>query len=230
MYMNNSDIFSSCSRKFAMVYSTGKDCTLALHRMLEQGNELVCLIIGVHCVSKLSYMHAVRLEILRQYEKAFGVPIVFMESHYKYDDNAAIKALEQVKLLGAEAVCTGDIDFEYSKQWNKKCAEQSGLKGIYPLWHNDKEEILKGLFDGGYKCIVKSVRSDLGMSDVLGKPLDHEIIERFRQKGADICGENGEFHTMAVDGACFKSPIKYGIGSVKTSNGYDIIDIRFPLG
>ena len=43
--------------KFAMSYSCGKDSTLALHKMLAQGHEAVCLVVCFNEVAERSYFH-----------------------------------------------------------------------------------------------------------------------------------------------------------------------------
>ena len=41
--------------KFAMSYSCGKDSTLALHKMIDQGNIPVCLVVMVNDEAERSY-------------------------------------------------------------------------------------------------------------------------------------------------------------------------------
>ena len=50
--------------KFAMSYSCGKDSTLALHKMLEQGHEPVCLIVMLNREVERSYFHGADLKML----------------------------------------------------------------------------------------------------------------------------------------------------------------------
>ena len=43
--------------------------------------------------------------------------------------------------------------------------------------------------------------------------------------GIDICGENGEYHTLAVDGPVFKKPLEYHMGEILDLGDYPVIDI-----
>lgn len=95
--------------KFAMSYICGKDSTLALHKMMEQGHEPICLIVMVNESVGRSYFH------------------------------------------GADAACFGDID---------------------------------------------------------------------------ICGENGEYHTLAVDGPVFHKPLVFKTGDKIKLGNYAVIDIK----
>ena len=61
----------------------------------------------------------------------------------------------------------------------------------------------------GYRCVVKCVRNrDLPQS-YLGRVMDEEMIEDMARRGIDICGENGEYHTIVLDGPLFHRPVAY---------------------
>lgn len=44
--------------------------------------------------------------------------------------------------------------------------------------------------------------------------------------GIDVCGENGEYHTLAVDGPIFKKPLPFETGESIVQGDYAIIDIH----
>ena len=44
--------------------------------------------------------------------------------------------------------------------------------------------------------------------------------------GVDVCGENGEYHTLAVDGPIFKMPLEFQTGGVLRFGGYSVIDVK----
>ena len=60
--------------KFAMSYSCGKDSTLALHKMIEQGHEPVCLVVMVNEAASRSYFHGADGKMLEHYAKALALP------------------------------------------------------------------------------------------------------------------------------------------------------------
>lgn len=62
--------------KFAMSYSCGKDSTLALHKMLEQGHEPVCLVIMVNEEAGRSYFHGADSTMLERYSQALVLPVI----------------------------------------------------------------------------------------------------------------------------------------------------------
>ena len=195
---------------FVMAYSGGKDCTLALDRMLREGHNCVALMVIVGIQGIYSYMHIFTRDILEQFSESLGIPLIFAPSASKHDSKAVIEALAKAKALyGAEAVCCGDIDFEESRSWNESVAAEAGIKAVFPLWMEDRRRLIDEFLDCEYKCLFKTVNNSLLPEELLGKPFTRECIPLFEKSGVDICGENGEYHTVVVDGPIFNKPIDF---------------------
>ena len=43
--------------------------------------------------------------------------------------------------------------------------------------------------------------------------------------GIDICGENGEYHTLAVDGPIFRQPLPFVLGKILDFGEYSVIEV-----
>jgi diphthamide synthase (EF-2-diphthine--ammonia ligase) len=43
--------------------------------------------------------------------------------------------------------------------------------------------------------------------DFLGRILNHQLVTELENDGIDVCGENGEFHTLVLDCPLFVKPI-----------------------
>jgi len=41
----------------------------------------------------------------------------------------------------------------------------------------------------------------------------------------DICGENGEYHTLVVDGPIFRKPLPYKTGKLLDFGDFSVIDV-----
>ena len=54
------------------------------------------------------------------------------------------------------------------------------------------------------------------------------VVEEMTACGVDICGENGEFHTIAVDGPVFHRPIPYCVRQLLDLGDYSVADITVP--
>ena len=66
---------------------------------------------------------------------------------------------------------------------------------------------VRGTLDLGYRCLIKCVRNDILPVTWLGQPLSHAHVEQMLAQGIDACGENGEYHTVVVDGPLFSHAV-----------------------
>ena len=90
--------------KFAMSYSCGKDSTLALHKMLAQGHEAVCLVVCFNEAAERSYFHGADKSMLQRYAEALGLPLLLCPTNGEDYAQALESGLLQAKAIGAEAV------------------------------------------------------------------------------------------------------------------------------
>lgn len=194
--------------KFVMSYSCGKDSTLALHHMLNDGHEAVGLMVMVNQEMERSWFHGVDLKLLEKISDALQIPLIPCVCEGKDYHTALEQGLEEAKGLGAEACVFGDIDIEDNAKWCKDRCDAKGIKWIFPLWHRPRKELVEEFIELGYTALIKCVRNDLLPESLLGKALNRETVTVMEEAGVDICGENGEYHTVAVDGPVFRKPVE----------------------
>jgi len=212
--------------RFAMSYSCGKDSTLALDRMISGGNECVALVIVMNSAQGRSYFHGADEKVLERYEDALGIPLIKCPSD-GYDYHLAIeKGFLRAKEMGAEAVCFGDIDIEGNRAWAEERCVNAGLSSVFPLWHRNREENVKDIIEKGYRCVIKSINNTLLPKDLLGRYVDDDSVRIMKDAGIDICGENGEYHTLAEDGPLFRKSMGFIRGEILTFGDFSVIDIQ----
>lgn len=211
--------------KFVMLYSCGKDSTLALHHMIKQGNEPAALIVMVNKSVDRSYFHGADYRMLQSYSEALQIPLLITpangENYHLEMEKSLCKAVE----AGAEAACFGDIDIEDNRAWSEERCRNTGIRALFPLWQKEREENVYELINLGYKCLIKSINNTLLPRSFLGKILDRQIINEMKKYGIDICGENGEYHTLVVDGPIFKKAVSCKTGDVIDFGDYSVIDV-----
>lgn len=212
--------------KFVMSYSCGKDSTLALHTMLAQGHEAVALIVVVHEDAQRSFFHGVDKTMLEQISSVLGIPLLLTPTRGERYHLAMEESLRKAREQGAEAACFGDIDIEEHRVWCEERSQQAGLKAVFPLWQRDRRENVFELLRLGYRCLIKTVNSTLLPRTLLGKIIDHEVVKEMDQCGIDICGENGEYHTIVVDGPIFSRPVAYALGEILDFGDMAVIDVQ----
>ena len=193
--------------KFVLSYSGGKDSILALHKMLEAGHEPVGLLVMVNRELQRSWFHGVDPELLREISDSLGIPLILCQSAGNDYDEKMEEGLKRAKERGAEACAFGDIDIEGHLLWCRKRCEAAGLECVHPLWQRDREENTEEILSLGYRCLIKCVDNRVLPKEYLGKPLSRELVAEMKNRGIDVCGENGEYHTLVVDGPVFRRPV-----------------------
>ena len=61
--------------------------------------------------------------------------------------------------------------------------------------------------------------------ELAGRLLDGEAAQLIKSAGIDICGENGEYHTLAVDGPIFKRRLLFKVRGTIELGDYMVADI-----
>lgn len=211
--------------KFAVSYSCGKDSTLALHKMLEQGHEPVCLVVMVKEDEDRSYFHGADRAMLEQYVKALAIPVITCPAEGATYHTAFERGLSKAKAIGAEAVCFGDIDIEQNRRWEEERCKAVGLFFFFPLWRRKRKEIVYEVIRLNYRCLIKSINRKILPMDLLGTVLTEASVLAMESAGIDICGENGEYHTLAIDGPIFREPLVFQIGDKIEIGDYAVADI-----
>ncbi len=212
-------------KKFVMSYSCGKDSTLALHQMMAAGHEPIALLVMFNQAAERSYFHGADARLLRAYEQALEIPLLCVPTSGEDYHLAMEKTLRQAKEMGAEAVCFGDIDIEGNRAWSTQRCINTGLEAVFPLWHAGRRENVAELLHLGYRCLIKSINNTLLPKSLLGRVLDEEVVRIMEECGVDVCGENGEYHTLTVDGPVFHRPIAYRLGRVLDFGSFSVIEI-----
>jgi diphthamide synthase (EF-2-diphthine--ammonia ligase) len=62
------------------------------------------------------------------------------------------------------------------------------------------------MLSAGIETMIVSCNTVLG-EGFLGKMIDESLIPELESQGVDVCGENGEFHTLVINCPLFKNRI-----------------------
>lgn len=194
-------------RAFAASYSGGKDSTLALYQAMQTGRA-TALISMLRKEDALAGVHGVSSEILRAQAASMGLPLITFTTDWAGYGDALISCLHKVKELGAEVLVTGDIDLPEHNCWYEKITEQAGIGLSVPLWKRSRKDVVAEFLSLGFVSKVVSVDTSRGMEESdLGRILTPDYAAELEERGIDCCGEDGEFHTIVLDGPIFQRPV-----------------------
>lgn len=217
--------------KFVTSFSGGKDCVLAMYLMKERGFIPDSIIITVKETG--SWTHGINLKMLEEYKRVLGLKVypVFcrMDNYEEEFENTLMKIKEE---RGVDICVFGDIDIEQHLNWNKTRCKNTDMKAIMPLEKIDREEAVLKFIDSGFKAIIKKVNLNYLDKSFLGRELNRETIEDIKRYSEgknieiDLCGENGEYHTVVVDGPLFNKKLNYNLGEIKKEYQSAIIEVN----
>jgi len=212
--------------KFAASYSGGKESALAVHRAIKQGHQPIALITTYNTDADRSHFHSLPEDVLKSVSEAVNIPLWMIktnsEQYAKDFETALLKAKEQ----GAEACVFGDIDIEGHLKWCGERCENAGIKPLFPLQGESRKDVVREIIDNGFICNISIVNTKYLSDDFLGKQLTKDVAERIAAQGADICGENGEYHTFVSAGPIFKHPVNFMFGAKSIRDDYAMLPVQ----
>ena len=109
---------------------------------------------------------------------------------------------------------TGDIEVAvgHAPNWLGERAANCKIELVRPLWRRNRLELLNDLLDLGIRAAFSCVDKRWFTEDWLGTELTNDTINRLVEThdrtGLDICGEQGEYHTITTDGPLFEKRIR----------------------
>jgi uncharacterized protein (TIGR00290 family) len=199
-------------------WSGGKDCTLALHHILQEKKYSVeSLFTTVTSPYDRVTMHGVRKELITRQRFALNIPSrkLYLPESTNHDNyNLFMKhEMELMKQKGISTAIFGDIFLEDLRKYRETSLEKTGIKCVFPLWKRNTTELLKEFVGLGYKAILVCVSDEKPGKEFAGRIIDEKFIADV-PSAVDPCGENGEFHTFVFDGPFFMSPVKFTLGEL----------------
>ncbi len=209
--------------KLLCSWSGGKDSCFALMQMNQAPTVLLN---ALNEGGEISRSHGIPKKVLQAQAAAIGIPIAFISATWEaYTE----KYIQQLRELSQEYELSdavfGDIDLQPHRDWEEQVCTAAGISCNLPLWQQDRKELVYKMLDSGIKTMIVSCNDHLGM-DFLGKIINQETIEALEAKGVDICGENGEFHTLVLECPLFKTPIDIELGEKRSNGtGYNFISV-----
>lgn len=190
----------------AVLWTGGKDSVLALHEVRRAGCQVRCLLTFAppepdFLAHPVAFMK-LQAEALALPHYLWPVNDPFVESY-----EAGLRWLKAAMQI--DTVVTGDIaEVDGSPNWIRERSRPVGMKVLTPLWGRDRLALLQQLLAGGFKTIFSCVKTRWLNANWVGRELDFQAIadlgELRERNGLDLCGEQGEYHTLVTDAPDFK--------------------------
>ncbi len=132
-------------KKLGVLFSGGKDSTLAVYMAKEQGYEVSCLI-SIVSENKESYMfHTPSISKTKNQAKIMEIPLIIYATKGKKEEE--LKDLEEAmkkakKEFGIYGIATGTVESIYQSSRIQRICNKLDLECFNPLWQKPQFEIL----------------------------------------------------------------------------------------
>jgi diphthine-ammonia ligase len=200
--------------RLGILFSGGKDSTLALHKAAEK-EDVACLITLVS-QNKESYMfHTPNIDVTVLQAEALDLPLISKltkgtpEEELKDLEEAIAQAVKGFKIDG---VVTGAVESVYQAARIQQICNHLDLWCLNPLWKREQRALLEEIVAEGFQAIISGVFAYPLDKRWLGKQIDADLIERLvalsNEYGLSPSGEGGEIETTVLDAPLFKKKIE----------------------
>ena len=200
--------------KVAVLFSGGKDSTMAVYNALENGEDVEYLL-SMKSANDESYMfHVPNIHLTDLLAEAMDIPLISVETDgIKEAELEDLKeGFQKLKTLGIEAIYTGALYSVYQKSRIEKLGSEVGLKIVSPYWHVNELEYMRMIVSLGFEVIISGVAA-YGLDEKwLGRRIDDRCIDdlvKLNDKiGLNLAFEGGEAETLVLDGPIFKKRVR----------------------
>ena len=213
-------------KKFIASYSGGKDSVFAIYKAIQAGLKPIGLITTYNTDANRSWFHGMTEDLLQRVSVSLAIPVTLIKTSSKEYELNFEKALVSAKDKGAEVCIFGDIDIEGHLEWCTLRCEKAGLIPYFPLLNEGRKNLVYEFIDTGFSSIITIVDTSLIPREFLGQILNRENAEAIESSGADICGENGEYHTFTFDGPLFREKVDFSVKETIEQDKYLILNLN----
>ena len=217
------------STKTLLAWSSGKDSAYALWILRQRPDiEVAGLLTTLNAAVDRVSMHAVRESVLDEQARACRLPLLKVPlpdpcSDAEYRAAMSI-AIDAARGQGIEAIAFGDLFLADVRAYREAQLAGTGLSPLFPLWDRPTRELAVEMVDGGVEAIITCVDTEQLDARFVGRSYDHSLLNELPE-GVDPCGENGEFHTVAIAGPMFSGRVETEVGEVVDHSRFVFVDV-----
>jgi uncharacterized protein (TIGR00290 family) len=212
---------------YAIASSGGKDSTFALYHAQKNNFTITHLFHIYNPDTARVRFHGYRPSLISEQAKSMGLKSIIMPTRTEEFDEDFKIALQKVKQLGLKGIVFGNISLSDVREFYETRVKCTGLEYHDLLWGLPNRTILHDFIKSGFKAVITSVWLKKLDRSYLGREIDEEFVRDVqKEEGVDICGENGEYHSLVYNGPCFVKPLNYRICGIHEEMENIFLDVR----
>jgi diphthine-ammonia ligase len=212
----------------AMLWTGGKDSAMALFEARQNGYHIRYLV--TFAPPEPDFL-AHPLDFIKMQAQALALPhyVVPISKPFEQSYEAGLCKLRDE--MGVNCIVTGDIaEVAGHPNWTRERSRPVGLNVYTPLWGRNRNALLRQVVERGFKVLFSCVKTRWLDENWIGRELNSSAIAELQtireQTGLDLCGEEGEYHTMVIDGPLFTRGIDIRSYSRHIADSLAYMEIR----
>ena len=210
-------------------WTGGKDGCLAAYRAICEGRRIGYLLSFWNMTRQGA--HEVNPGLLFAQAEAMGIPLIRTGfASYEEEFKRVVRSLNETMDENGEGEKIGSAIFGHIQTHDRlveRICDDLGIELLMPIWKMDSSEIINELIDSGFEVVLVGAKADLFGEEWLGRRIDERFLADLRafDSSIDPCGEDGEFHTLVLDGPIFNKRIRITRSEATLREGLRFLDI-----
>lgn len=190
-------------------WSSGKDSALTLWRLMNDPNYEVVGLYTTHVDNDVPFQ-ATPIAVVKKQAQLIGLPLVLIALPEVFPANDIYQQMivEGLKNCGLQfdSVAFGDLFCNGIADYRRQYIKPAGWECVFPLLGQPSHQLANEIIECGIKTKLVTVDSTQLDTRFCGRWFDHQLLTELPPT-TDLCGENGEFHSLVVDGPFYQQPL-----------------------
>ncbi len=212
-------------------WSSGKDSALTLHRLMQDENIAVVGLLTTHVNNRVPFQET-PLQVVRAQAQRLQLPLLEIELPETFPENAVYQSIIVDRLKShhekIDGVAFGDIYCNGIEAYRRSYLEPAGFDCLFPLMNQPSDALALSLFSSGIEATIVTVDTEQLDGSFVAKEYSKALIKELPQ-GVDICGEDGEFHTLVTNMPEFSSPLKIERQSINREGRFHFLNYELVI-
>jgi diphthine-ammonia ligase len=207
--------------RYAVAWSGGKDCMLALLRARDAGLDVRTLFCIYDEATERVRFHGVPSALLAAQAERLGLRILLLPTTPDGYEPVFLDGLRRLSEQGITGVIFGNVHLSDVRAWYEERVRAHGLEHVEPVWGEAPKTILGELLDRGVRARIVAADALRAGEPWLGREITRDIADTLlATPGMDPLGEYGEYHSFVLDGPGFSAPVACRAGARVTMDAY----------